>query len=51
MIEAANIKKLPEYSYSTFDLRAKTVIEDSQVVPLISLEEVKNRLQLYQVWV
>ncbi|CAL0304235.1 unnamed protein product [Lupinus luteus] len=35
MIEAANMKKLPEYSHSTFNLRAKTVIEDSQVVPLI----------------
>lgn len=35
MIEAANLKRLPEYSNSTFNLRAKTVIEDSQVVPLI----------------
>lgn len=35
MIEAANLKKLPEYSNSTFNLRAKIVIEDSQVVPLI----------------
>ncbi|KAE9616514.1 hypothetical protein Lal_00034841 [Lupinus albus] len=35
MIEAANMKKLPEYSHSTFNLRAKTVIENSQVVPLI----------------
>ncbi|XP_004507447.1 transcription termination factor MTERF2, chloroplastic isoform X2 [Cicer arietinum] len=35
MIEAANLKRLPEYSHSTFNLRAKTVIDDSQVVPLI----------------
>ncbi|CAK8576523.1 unnamed protein product [Lathyrus sativus] len=35
MIEAANLKRLPQYSHSTFNLRAKTVIEDSQVVPLI----------------
>lgn len=35
MIEAASMKRLPEYSHSTFNLRAKTVIEDSQVVPLI----------------
>lgn len=37
MIEAANLKRLPEYSHSTFNLRAKTVIDDSQVVPLIRL--------------
>ncbi|XP_027354654.1 transcription termination factor MTERF2, chloroplastic isoform X2 [Abrus precatorius] len=35
MIEAANLKRLPQYSSSTFNLRAKTVIDDSQVVPLI----------------
>ncbi|XP_061363582.1 transcription termination factor MTERF2, chloroplastic [Gastrolobium bilobum] len=35
MIEAANLKRLQEYSHSTFNLRAKTVIDDSQVVPLI----------------
>ncbi|CAL5212374.1 unnamed protein product [Lathyrus oleraceus] len=35
MIEAANLKRLPQYSHSTFNLRAKTVIEDSQVVQLI----------------
>ncbi|KAK7264292.1 hypothetical protein RJT34_31899 [Clitoria ternatea] len=35
MIEAANLKRLPQYSHSTFNLRAKTVIDDSQVVPLI----------------
>ncbi|CAI8616937.1 unnamed protein product [Vicia faba] len=35
MIEAANLKRLPQYSQSTFNLRAKTVIEDSQVVQLI----------------
>ncbi|KAF7840947.1 transcription termination factor MTERF2, chloroplastic isoform X1 [Senna tora] len=35
MIEAASMKRLPQYSHSTFNFRAKTVIEDSQVVPLI----------------
>ncbi|XP_052114891.1 transcription termination factor MTERF2, chloroplastic isoform X2 [Arachis duranensis] len=35
MIEAASLKRMPEYSNSSFNLRAKTVIEDSQVVPLI----------------
>ncbi|XP_010555298.1 PREDICTED: transcription termination factor MTERF2, chloroplastic [Tarenaya hassleriana] len=35
MIEAAALKRLPEFSESTFNLRAKTVIEDSNVVPLI----------------
>ena len=35
MIEAASMKRLPQFSHSTFNLRAKTVIEDSQVVPLI----------------
>lgn len=38
MIEAANLKKLPEYSHSTFNSRAKTVIEESQLVPLIRYE-------------
>ncbi|KAI5448511.1 transcription termination factor MTERF2, chloroplastic [Lathyrus oleraceus] len=35
MIEVANLKRLPQYSHSTFNLHAKTVIEDSQVVQLI----------------
>ncbi|KAL5562985.1 hypothetical protein UlMin_032732 [Ulmus minor] len=35
MIEAAYLKRLPENSNSTFNNRAKIVIEDSQVVPLI----------------
>lgn len=35
MIEAAYLKRLPEYSNSTFNLRAKIVIEDSKVVPLV----------------
>jgi len=35
MIEAANLKRLPGFSNSTFNLRAKTVIDDSKVVPLI----------------
>ncbi|KAI4298340.1 hypothetical protein L6164_031913 [Bauhinia variegata] len=35
MIEAASMKRLPEFSHTTFNLRAKTVIEDSRVVPLI----------------
>jgi len=35
MIEAANLKRLPEFSNSTFNLRAKSVIDDSKVVPLI----------------
>ncbi|CAJ1933507.1 unnamed protein product [Sphenostylis stenocarpa] len=35
MIEAANLKRLPEFSNSTFNLRAQTVIDDSKVVPLI----------------
>ncbi|XP_058750518.1 transcription termination factor MTERF2, chloroplastic-like [Vicia villosa] len=35
MIEAANLKRLPQYSHSSFNLRAKTVIEDSQVVQLV----------------
>ncbi|XP_057456388.1 transcription termination factor MTERF2, chloroplastic [Lotus japonicus] len=35
MIEAANLKRLPEYSQSTFNLRAITVIDDSQVVSLV----------------
>ncbi|KAL5169148.1 Transcription termination factor MTERF2, chloroplastic [Glycine soja] len=35
MIEAANLKRLPEFSNSTFNLRAKIVIDDSKVVPLI----------------
>ncbi|EXB37124.1 hypothetical protein L484_018547 [Morus notabilis] len=35
MVEAASLKRLPEYSDSTFNVRAKTVIQDSKVVPLI----------------
>ncbi|KAK7302760.1 hypothetical protein RJT34_13656 [Clitoria ternatea] len=35
MIKAANLKRLPIYSHSTFNLRVKTIIDDSQVVPLI----------------
>ncbi|KAJ7978362.1 Transcription termination factor family protein [Quillaja saponaria] len=35
MIEAASMKRLPEFSESTFNLRAKTVIDDSKVVQLI----------------
>lgn len=35
MIEAASMKQLPEFSHSTFNTRAKTVIHDSNVVPLI----------------
>ncbi|XP_020218366.1 transcription termination factor MTERF2, chloroplastic [Cajanus cajan] len=35
MIEAAHLKKLPQYANSTFNLRAKFIIEDSRVVPLI----------------
>lgn len=35
MVEAATLKRLPEFSNSTFNVRAKTVIQDSNVVPLI----------------
>ncbi|KAL1324159.1 transcription termination factor MTERF2, chloroplastic isoform X2 [Arachis hypogaea] len=35
MIEAASLKRMPEYYNSSFNLRSKAVIEDSQVVPLI----------------
>lgn len=35
MIEAAAMKKVPEFAHSTFNVRAKSVIEDSGVVPLI----------------
>lgn len=35
MIKAAALKKLPEFADSSFDVRAKWVIEDSNVVPLI----------------
>lgn len=35
MVEAASLKRLPEFSNSTFNVRAKTVIQDSNVVPLI----------------
>ncbi|KAK9286085.1 hypothetical protein L1049_014465 [Liquidambar formosana] len=35
MIEAASMKRIPEFSQSTYNIRAKTVINDSNVVPLI----------------
>ncbi|CAL9233381.1 unnamed protein product [Arabidopsis halleri] len=35
MIQAAALKLLPEYSESRFNLRARTVIEDSNFVPLV----------------
>ncbi|KAI3959000.1 hypothetical protein MKX01_023676 [Papaver californicum] len=35
MIEAASMKSLPEFSHSTFNSRAKTFIQNSNVVPLI----------------
>ncbi|KAK6240931.1 Transcription termination factor [Theobroma cacao] len=35
MIEAAALKRLPEFEDSTFNVRAKAVIDDSNVVPLI----------------
>ncbi|KAF2305921.1 hypothetical protein GH714_008876 [Hevea brasiliensis] len=35
MIEAAKLKRLPEFESSSFNIRAKTVIEDLNVVPLI----------------
>ncbi|PON57872.1 Mitochodrial transcription termination factor [Parasponia andersonii] len=35
MVEAASLKRLPEFSNSTFNTRAKTVVQDSNVVPLI----------------
>ncbi|XP_062093254.1 transcription termination factor MTERF2, chloroplastic isoform X2 [Humulus lupulus] len=35
MVEAASLKRLPEFSNSNFNVRAKTVIHDSNVVPLI----------------
>lgn len=35
MVRAASLKKLPEFSNSSFNVRAKTVIQDSNVVPLI----------------
>ncbi|KAL4320058.1 hypothetical protein GQ457_18G017050 [Hibiscus cannabinus] len=35
MIEAAALKKLPEFKDSTFNFRAKVVIDDSNVVPLV----------------
>lgn len=38
MIKAAALKKLPAFAESTFNVRAKTVIEDSHVVPLIRYE-------------
>lgn len=39
MIEAASMKQLPEFSHSTFNTRAKTVIHDSNVVPLIRYKD------------
>ncbi|AEC07213.1 Transcription termination factor mitochondrial/chloroplastic [Arabidopsis suecica] len=35
MIQAAALKRLPEFSESRFNLRARTVIEDSNFVPLV----------------
>ncbi|KAA0036619.1 transcription termination factor MTERF2 [Cucumis melo var. makuwa] len=35
MIQAASMKQSPEFSHLSFNVRAKTVIEDSNVVPLI----------------
>ncbi|OMO75706.1 Mitochodrial transcription termination factor-related protein [Corchorus olitorius] len=35
MIKAAALKKLPAFEHSTFNVRAKLVIDDSNVVPLI----------------
>ncbi|GLT30583.1 hypothetical protein SLA2020_053760 [Shorea laevis] len=35
MIQAAALKKLPEFQHSTFNSRVKTVIQDSNVVPLV----------------
>ncbi|XP_043713782.1 transcription termination factor MTERF2, chloroplastic-like isoform X1 [Telopea speciosissima] len=35
MIQAASLKRLPEFSHSTFNIRAKTVIHNSNVIPLI----------------
>lgn len=35
MIEAAKLKRLPEFESSSFNVRAKTAIEDLNVVPLI----------------
>ncbi|XP_010472165.1 PREDICTED: transcription termination factor MTERF2, chloroplastic-like [Camelina sativa] len=35
MIEAAALKQLPEFSESRFNLRVRTVIEDSNFVPLV----------------
>nr|AKM76448.1 embryo defective 2219 [Pelargonium transvaalense] len=35
MIEAASMKRLPEFEHTSFNLRAKTVIQESEVVPLI----------------
>ncbi|GMP37934.1 hypothetical protein CsSME_00009397 [Camellia sinensis var. sinensis] len=35
MIKAASMKQLDEYSQSTFNVRAKTFIDESNVVPLI----------------
>nr|AKM76435.1 embryo defective 2219 [Monsonia marlothii] len=35
MIEAAAMKRMPEFSDSSFNFRAMTVIQDSEVVPLV----------------
>ncbi|XP_020884330.1 transcription termination factor MTERF2, chloroplastic isoform X2 [Arabidopsis lyrata subsp. lyrata] len=35
MIQAAALKRLPEFSESRFNLRARTVIDDSNFVPLV----------------
>lgn len=39
MIQAASMKQSPEFAHLSFNVRAKTVIEDSNVVPLIRLVE------------
>lgn len=38
MIEAAALKRLPEFEDLSFDARVKAVLEDSKVVPLIRFE-------------
>ncbi|KAF7126785.1 hypothetical protein RHSIM_Rhsim11G0177400 [Rhododendron simsii] len=39
IIRAAEMKQLPEFSDSTYNVRAKTFIDDSNVVPLISVTQ------------
>lgn len=38
MIEAAALKRLPEFAELSFDARVRVVVEDSNVVPLIRFE-------------